>query len=213
MGSKLVFLSFFLFGLIALSQSPTDFSTYRLGGNNRNLFEAILKDLQSEFGHPVTSAYGEGLQAKVDRIVIDEAQMDAYLKETKDPTEREALARFMIAHEYFHVLLKHPQTDERGRAPKEIEIRGSFSEARRQMENQVDYLASKYLKKLKLPIEPIRSMFLSHPEFHGGDYYPKAEERAEIVASAQRDEFQEEIFDHKAIKCVFLLGSLASKLP
>lgn len=121
------------------ASTPVDFSNYRFGFNNRLLFETILKDLTAEFGQPVTTAYGNSLQAKINQIVIDEAQMDKYLKETDDPKEREAIARFILAHEFFHVLLKHPHIRDSIRVPREIEIRGTFAEARKQMERQVDY--------------------------------------------------------------------------
>ena len=202
------FVSIGLFAVTAL-----DFSSYRLGKNNRYLFEAIVKDLSLEFGREVTTAYGKGLQAIADRIVIDESQMDDFLKQTTDPKEREALARFIIAHEYFHVALKHTHTDQWGKKTPEIEIRGTFKEARKQMEKQVDYLAAKYLQTLKLPTTPVQTMFLEHPEFHGGEYYPTAEERVEVVVSAIEKGIDRAVFDHKAIKCTFLLGLLSTKLP
>ncbi|MFM8270076.1 MAG: hypothetical protein ACKN9V_07795, partial [Pseudomonadota bacterium] len=208
-------ISFILFSLVQflLATTPLDFSNYRPGTNHRPLFEAIVRDLIAEFEHPVATAYRKNMEATVDRIVIDEALMDMYLMETADPKEREAIARFVLAHEYFHVALKHPHTRDSVRTPREIEIRGAFADARKQMETQVDHLAAKYLYKLKLPTEPIQRMFTSHPEFHGGEYYPTAAERAETVLKARTPGIEQSHFDNQVIKCIFLLSRLAQKLP
>lgn len=194
------------------SETTVDFSSYRVGGNNRSLFEGIIRDLNAEFGDSVTTAYGNYTQAKTHQIVIDEAQMDKFLKETEAPTEREAIARFILAHEYFHVILKHPYAQDEIRTPDEIEITGTYSEARKKMEQQVDHLAAKYLYKLGLPTEPIHRMFSIHPELHGGGYYPTAGERSEIVLQARNSGIDQSHFDNKAIRCTFLLGKLAQKL-
>lgn len=193
--------------------SPIDFSQYRIGFNNRALFETILRDLTTEFGQPVTTAYGNSLQAKKNQIVIDESQIDTYLKETHNPKEREAIARFILAHEYFHVLLKHTHIRDSVRVPREIEIKGTFSEARKQMERQVDYLAAKHLHRLGLPTEAVQKMFLNHPELHGGTEYPTAKERARIVDLAKDPGIDERYFDHEVLKCVSLLSELRTKLP
>lgn len=209
-----LFLAFVLSALqlpFALSQTPIDFSQYHFGYNNRPIFEAVIRDLVSEFGLPVSTAYRKGLQAKIDQIVIDEAQIDKYLKDTNTPTEREAIVRFILAHEYFHVLLKHTHIRDSLRVPKEIQIKGSFSQARKQMERQVDYLAAKYLYKLGLQTEPIQDMFLKHPELEGGEEYPSAKERAEIVLLAKKQGMDERQFNHEAIHCTFLLSTLSSK--
>lgn len=192
--------------------SSIDFSNYRPGGNNRPLFEAIVKELATEFGHPVATAYGKDLQAKVDRIVIDEDQMDKYVGEVQEPREREAIARFILAHEYFHVILKHPQTSDWRRSPREIEIMGKYNEARKYMEQQVDHLAGKYIHKLGLSTEPIQKMFFKHPELHGGGEYPSAQERVEIVERSKNPGIEEEHFDNRIIRCTFLLARLAKKL-
>ena len=191
-----------------------DFSTYRPGMNNRPLYQSIIKDLGEKFGTPVQTAYRKGFEAQIDRIVIDEDLMDKYLQEAAVPQEREAIARFILAHEYFHVLLKHPHTSERGESPKEIQIRGTFTEARREMEKQVDHLAAKYLHDLKLPTKPVERMFQTHPELvHGGDCYPSGEERAKIVSEASKPGIEMSYFDNKAIKCTFFLNKLAARFP
>lgn len=209
----MVFLILISIVQFVFATTPLDFSDYRPGANHRPLFEAIVRDLIAEFEHPVTTAYGKHLQAKADRIVIDESQMDNFLLETTDPKEREALARFILAHEYFHVALKHPYTGDSMRGPREIEIKGPYAEARKKMEIQVDHLAAKYLYKLGLPTEPIQRLFTSHPEHHGGEYYPSAIERAEVVLRARSPGIEQAHFDNHVIKCTFLLSKLARQLP
>ncbi|NBX76912.1 MAG: hypothetical protein EBQ92_10195 [Proteobacteria bacterium] len=202
----------FLFALFLLqkgfSATPLDFSEYRFGQNNRRFFETIIKDLMIEYGQPVTTSYGKDFQAKIDRIVVDEDKMEKYLKETQNPKEQEAIARFILAHEYFHVALKHVQTSDRVRSVDGVEILGTFSEARKQMEQQVDHLAAKYLHQLGLPTEPVQRLFLSHPEFHGGDSYPSAQERVDSVLRGARPGIEESYFDNQFIKCTFAFRAL-----
>lgn len=207
-----LFFPFFLVG-VCFSGEAVDFSRYRLGKNNRTLLEAIISELTAEFGVPVTTAYRKSLQATPHQIIIDEAQLDNYLREHQDSKEQEAIARFTLAHEYFHVLLKHPQARDSIRTPREIQIKGTYSQARKEMEKQVDYLAAKYLNKLSLPIRPVQELFLRHPEFHGGELYPSAQERAEIVLLGQNKGIEEKHFDNDVIQCVSLLEELRIKLP
>jgi len=201
----------FLFFSNAYSATRADFSQYRVGFNNRGLFQILIDDLVREFEQKVNVAYGEGLQAKADKIVIDEDLMDKYLGEVESPKEREAIARFILAHEYFHVALKHTQTDAYGKTPREIQILGKYVDARKQMERQVDYLAAKYLYKLELPTQPVQQMLLKHPEFHGGEEYPTAQERAELITQAKENGIEKSHFDNTVMKCTFLLSSLITK--
>jgi hypothetical protein len=204
--------SFFVFLFISqtlYSATAIDFAEYRTGQNNRRFFETIIKDLIAEYGHPVTNSYGKDFQAKIDRVVVDEAKMDKYLKETQDPKEREAIARFILAHEYFHIALKHVQTSDRVRSVGGVEILGTFSEARKQMEQQVDHLAAKYLHQLGLPTEPVQRLFLSHTEFHGGEGYPSPQERVEAVLRGGKPGIEESYFNNRFIKCTFAFRTLS----
>jgi len=193
------------------SAQPVDFSQYTPGKNNRALYERIISELATEFEVPVRTAYRKGLQATPHQIIIDEVQLDAYIREVESIKDKEAVARFILAHEYFHIFLKHPQALDSVRVPKEIQIKGSYGDTRKAMERQVDYLAAKHITQLGLPIEPIRQMFLRHPEFHGGNEYPSARERAEIVSSVSKKDFAETYFDNEVIQCTALLGRLRLK--
>lgn len=202
-----------LFSIYLLAFGETiDFSKYRIGFNNRTLLGAVIGELVAEYGVSVQTAFKDRLMAQDDVITIDEVTLDNYLKETADPKEREAIARFILTHEYFHVYLKHSSIRNELRTPQEIEITGPFSEARKQMEQQADHLAAKHLHKLGLPLEPIRQLFLRHPELHGGDNYPTAEERARAVMLAREAEIHHSYFDNAAVRCVTLLGELGSRL-
>jgi hypothetical protein len=202
------FISLFITPVV-FSATAIDFAEYRTGQNNRRFFETIIKDLIAEYGHPVTNSYGKDFQAKIDRVVVDEAKMDKYLKETQDPKEREAIARFILAHEYFHIALKHVQTSDRVRSVGGVEILGTFSEARKQMEQQVDHLAAKYLHQLGLPTEPVQRLFLSHTEFHGGEGYPSPQERVEAVLRGGKPGIEESYFNNRFIKCTFAFRTLS----
>jgi len=202
----------FLFFHLLTFATPLDFSQYQIGFNNRPLLESIIRELVAEYGVPVRTAYGDRFMVREDLITIQESQLDQYMAETTDPKEREAIARFILTHEYFHIYLKHSWIRDEFRAPKEIEIPGSFSKARQQMEQQVDHLAARHVHKLRLPIEPLRQLFLRHPELHGGENYPSAEERAKAVALAVEPEIHESYFDNSAVRCVALLGELGKKL-
>jgi len=165
-----------------------------------------------DFGEMVSVSYGKGFEARGNQIVIDEEKMDQLLKETVHSSERESIARFIIAHEFFHIALKHTKTSHRVRGFEDLTIVGTFSEARKQMEQQVDHLAAKYLHKLGLSTAPIQRLFRSHPEMHGGEFYPTAEERVEAVLKAQANGIEPTYFDNPAIKCTQVLGKLAPKL-
>jgi len=201
----------FTFHLLTFA-APIDFSEYRIGYNNRSLLSEIVRELVAEYGVPVRTGYGDRFMAKEDLITIHEETLDKYLKDITDSKEREAITRFILTHEYFHVYLKHSSIRDELRAPKEIEITGPFSKARQQMEQQVDHLAAKHLHKLGLPLEPIRQLFLRHPELHGGENYPTAEERARAVMLAIEPEIHQSYFDNSAVRCVALLGELGRKL-
>lgn len=187
--------------------AAADFSTFRPGFNNRALYGAIVRDLEASFGMKVNHGYGTTTEARPGHISTNEAEIEEMMQVAKTPEERKAIAAFMIAHEYFHAYLKHPEALF-GPRPEGFEIK-SYSGAGKILELQVDYLAARYLMARGLPTAPIVEMFSLPGKFAASAHYPSGAERAENVKFALDDAFKTELFVNDFVNVIAFLDFLA----
>jgi hypothetical protein len=208
-----------------LAPAP-DFSGYVPGLNNRSLYGAIAADLDHAFGVRISYGYSQdetaafsgsggpggqiGFRAGQGRgYTIGERYLDQLLAlaPAADPAAKAAIASFVIAHEFFHVLLRHPDlASHRGDRPHGFSVK-DYGKYRPFLELQADYLAARYLRKKGLPLEPVAKMFEAGP-FKASEDYPSGATRATGVRAANSDEFNVSMFQNEVLDCLTFLDEL-----
>ncbi|MEQ8280191.1 MAG: hypothetical protein RKU31_41360 [Deltaproteobacteria bacterium] len=199
--------------------ASTDFAKYRVGFNNRALLSPIVADLNARFGTkisyryaPVLEAFGPPHKSGVGfadstNMAIGEKAIDKLVEPFEAPRDRQAIATFAVAHEFFHALLKHAHLLDFGSSPKGYRI--AWGDKYRQMfELQVDYLAARYLKSLGLPLDAVITMFETG-DFEPSEDYPSGEVRADNVRIAFDEAFRLELFDNDVVACLDFLDTIA----
>lgn len=202
-----------------------DFSQYRIGFNNRGLLGPIVEDLNKRFGTSISYGYSSTLEAFANPSVaggfgfgaqgsrgfkIGEKAIDELVTPFPSPLDKRAIATFAVAHEFFHCLLRHPETLTHGfSTPAGWRVK-SYEKQRRLYEFQSDYLAARYLRLLGLPLEAITQMFRTG-NFEENKDYPNGEMRAANVQSAFEDEFRLDLFSNDIVDALDFLESLVVK--
>jgi len=197
-----------------------DFARYRPGFNNRALLGAIVADLEQLMGQKIPWGYSNTLQAlsqgggfglvplKGGGFQVGERDLDQLLAPFDAPADRQAVASFAIAHEYFHAYLRHADLLARtDGAPASFRILQS-SRFRKVAELQVDYLAARFLILRGLPAEAVLKMFETG-DFPGNADYPSGAERAANVRRALEPGFAVELFQNDVLDCLAFLEELA----
>ena len=192
--------------------SAVDFNRYVEGKNNRSLYGAIVRDLEKTFGVKVNHAYGKYNEAEPGVLRTGEKSLDELLSKFDSAEDKKAMATFVIAHEYFHVFLKHPDIALDGKSPKGFEILDR-SGYRPMFELQVDYLAARYLQSRGLSLAPVTDTFTTPGEFEASRDYPSGEHRAAVVESAAQEDFRKDLFTNGIVDCIAFLDWLASDTP
>lgn len=202
-----------------------DFSQYRIGFNNRGLLGPIVEDLNKRFSTQISYGYSSTLEAFANPSVsggfgfgaqgsrgfkIGEKAIDELVTPFPSPLDKRAIATFAVAHEFFHCLLRHPETLTRGfSTPAGWRVKNSEKQ-RRLYEFQADYLAARYLRLLGLPLEAVTQMFRTG-KFEEDKDYPNGEMRAANVQSAFEDEFRLDLFSNEIVDALDFLESLVIK--
>ncbi len=184
-----------------------DFKGYRLGMNNRPLFGEIIANLEKHHSFSVKRAFSREMSSKDQTIYIGEKLMDTYL-EPFDAKGREAVATFILAHEYFHIMLQHNEINcwlQGWKRKFEPKVKWD-NKVWPLMEKQVDYLAALYLKRNGLPLEPVYQVFTQFAhQFKENKYYPGAKERLASIKKAERPTFDMTLFENNLFQCGNLL--------
>ncbi len=173
------FVAAVLFLPIQASTAPLLFQNYSVGHNNRRIFQAVMDDLAERNGVEVPLAYGSELTATSTTVYLNEVWFDErvrlmqaiehanpFFERTESnrllhPRRTEATFRFILAHEYFHVVLKHEDTWTGKNVPGVVMKRGGRSQKLRAlMELQADYLAALYLRELNLPLSSAKTALI-----------------------------------------------------
>ncbi|MCK6548354.1 hypothetical protein L6R52_21075 [Myxococcota bacterium] len=204
--------------------SDLDFTSYRPGLNNRALLGAIVKDLEQLMGVRLAWGYAHELEAhsksvglgflptKDGGFKVGERAIDALVAPFDDPKDKQAIAAFAIAHEYFHALLQHADIATwAGNAPKGFRVKNA-ARFRKVAELQVDYLATKYLMLRGLPTDAVLKMFETG-RFEASADYPSGQERADNVRRALEPGFALELFQNDILDCLAFLDFLAGGPP
>jgi hypothetical protein len=204
--------------------SSLDFSTYRPGFNNRALLGPIVKDLELLMGARFPWGYSHELEAtskgggfglvsgKDGGFKVGERAIDALVAPFDAPSDKQAIAAFAIAHEYFHAFLHHADIAAwSGNAPKGFRVKNA-ERFRKVAELQVDYLAAKYLMLRGLSPEAVIKMF-EQGEFPASKDYPSGKERADNVRRALEPGFATELFQNEILDCLAFLDFLAGGPP
>jgi hypothetical protein len=209
----------------ARADDAPDFSTYRVGLNNRGLLSAIARDLDRMFATSIsygfaseaTEAFGTnrgggyGFGPRGHSYSIGEKKIDRLVEPEPTAIGRRAIASFVVAHEFFHVLLRHPDTFEAGvPQPKGLRVK-TYAGYRPLIELQADYLAARYLRAKGLPLEPVIAMFERQNEPASKDY-PSDQDRAKNVARASAPEFDLDLFQNDIVDALAFLDFLASEI-
>ena len=190
--------------------AAVDFTNYRPGKNNRSLIGAIMRDLEKSFGAKVNLAYGNRCETEENRLVrIGEQELDKNLAKAKchTPKDKKAVAAFVIAHEFFHAYLRHPEVAF-GTRPDGFDVKKSGY--RKIFELQVDYLAARYIQSRGLSLEPVHELFSQ--DFEASKNYPSGEERQSNILSAQEPEFRQDLFTNEIFDCLAFLDALTNLL-
>ena len=196
----------FVLGLSTFSAfAEVSVESYVVGRNNRRIIQALVTELEQKHGIRANVAYGAEIEATIDKISINEKDLDKFWEFAKTPKDKEAFIRFIIAHEYFHVALGHPDLAD-GRKVAGVKDM-VFMEDRRNFERQVNHLATREVIAAGLPIDVIRDFFKSDL-YPVNDHYPPAEEQLKVVESALLPSVDESIFN-EGIDCRPLLRRLA----
>ncbi len=178
--SVLLFVSLF-FAVEAISSEEEAlqrvFSEYRIGFNNRAVFRQALRHLELTFGRKVDVAFGnrncvtESPSSGVPTVFLDEAYFDVVFGHVKwiesllfslneqgfvstfSVSEHiEAVGRFIVAHEYFHVLLRHLDIF-KGQIVSGVQTELKGDLLAQALEAQADWLAAVYVREdLGLPL-------------------------------------------------------------
>ena len=185
-----------------------DFSTYQKGMNNRALYGAIVRDLEKTFGVEVNDAYGKYCESMPGKLYIGEAQLDDLLAPLDSADDKKAAAAFVIAHEYFHVLLRHPQVVD-GDRPDGFSLK-KYSGYQKILEMQADYLAGRYIMARGLSLDAVEAMMAPDADEPERAEYPSGADRLANIASARQVEFRSDLFVNDLLDCLAFLDFIAT---
>lgn len=187
-----------------------DFDDYEAASDNRPLYDAIVSDLERTFGRRVRRTYGDTSQASIGSITIGETQIDELLFGLVSGVRRKAVAVFVIAHEYAHVYLGHPDVLH-GQPPPGFSVHATTG-YRHILELQADYIAARYVRTRGLPLSAVERMFTDERRFRAAGEYPGGPERIENVRQAMAPEFRRDLFANELLDCLEFLDVITARL-
>ncbi len=177
--------------------------------SERALYTAIIDDLVRTFGVPVRQRYGPSSQATTGTITVGEVQLEELMASVPSTIAKKSIATFVLAHEYSHVYLEHPNVV-RGHPPVGFAIHaGGY---RRILELQADYLAARYVRSRGLSVTPVAQMFEDPVRFRPAGAYPSGDERILTVRRAIESRFHAQLFANELLDCLKFLDSLTARL-